>query len=352
MTAAVLVAMSAGDDRLALAWGALLLVLLTGYAILDGFDLGVGLLHRFVPSTDHERRVVMNSIGPLWDGNEVWLVTFGGALFAAFPEAYATAFSAFYTPFMLLLFSLILRAVSLEFRGKVASPRWRRLWDEAFFVGSGSAAYLFGLAVGNVVVGIPLDERGDFTGDLSDLVTPYPLAMGLLAVTAFAMHGACFLALKTEGDLRARVDTWIGRSHALFAVTLAAVTALTVSMVPSATANFERWPWLWILPAALVATMIRIPLLRAAGRFAAVFTHSCVVVAALVGLFAAAVFPHLVVSSPNPEQSLTLFNAASSPDTLKRMLWIAAIGAPFVAGYTVVIYWTYRGVVRLDDHSY
>ncbi len=205
-------------DLLAYLWFVLLAVLLTGYAILDGFDLGVGILHPFVAKTDHERRLVMNSIGPLWDGNEVWLVTFGGALFAAFPEAYATVFSGFYLPFMLLLCALILRAVSLEFRSKVQSMRWRKVWDLLFFVGSTLATFLFGVAVGNMMLGVPLDEDHEYVGSMQHLLNPYALAVGLMAIFAFAMHGAIYLFLKTEGELQSRMKPVMWRMYFVFVV--------------------------------------------------------------------------------------------------------------------------------------
>jgi len=205
-------------ETLALVWFALLGVLLMGYAILDGFDLGVGILYPFVTRTDEERRIAMNSIGPLWDGNEVWLVTFGGALFAAFPEAYATVFSGFYTAFMLLLVALILRAVSMEFRSKLHSRLWRRIWDYAFFLGSTLATLLFGVAVGNAMVGIPLNEARDYTGTFLDLLNPYSLLVGILAVSLFAMHGCIYLLLKTSGALHERVRGWVNRTIVAFIV--------------------------------------------------------------------------------------------------------------------------------------
>src|SRR5690348_6012384 len=176
-------------------WFLLLGILLAGYAVLDGFDFGVGILHPLA-RTDHERRLFLNSIGPIWDGNEVWLVVFGGALFAAFPEAYATIFSGFYVAFMLLLFALIFRAVSIEFRSKVHSPGWRRAWDTGFFVSSLLAALVYGIGVGNAMVGIPLDARGVYAGGFLHLLKPYPLLLGVLTVAMFAMHGALYLSLK------------------------------------------------------------------------------------------------------------------------------------------------------------
>src|SRR3954447_207869 len=180
-------------------WFILLGVLLAGYAILDGFDLGVGMLQP-VAKTDEERRIVLNSIGPIWDGNEVWLVTFGGAMFAAFGEVYATVFSGFYTAFMLILFALILRAISIEFRSKISSPAWRRFWDFGFFASSLLASLLFGVAVGAAMNGIPLNSRGIFVGRFVDQLGVYPLLVGAMTVAMFLMHGAIYLHLKTEGD--------------------------------------------------------------------------------------------------------------------------------------------------------
>ena len=184
-------------------WFVLLGVLLTGYAILDGFDLGVGILYPLARG-DRERRVFLNSIGPLWDGNEVWLVTFGGALFAAFPTAYAAVFSTFYTPFMMLLCALIFRAVSMEFRGKRPGRLWRTTWDTLFFVGSTTAPLLFGVAVGNAMQGIAIDAAGVYQGTFFDFLSPYSVMVGGLVVALFAMHGAIYLYLKTEGELQGR----------------------------------------------------------------------------------------------------------------------------------------------------
>ncbi|MDX9976060.1 MAG: cytochrome d ubiquinol oxidase subunit II, partial [FCB group bacterium] len=178
-------------------WFVLLGALLTGYAILDGFDLGVGILHP-AARTDHDRRIFLNSIGPLWDGNEVWLVTFGGAMFAAFPEVYRSVFSGFYTAFMMLLFGLIFRAVSIEFRSKTQSRIWRSIWDYGFFFSSLLATFLFGVAVGNAMVGMPINEKGVYVGDFFDLLLPYPILVGVFTVALFAMHGSIYLYLKTE----------------------------------------------------------------------------------------------------------------------------------------------------------
>jgi cytochrome d ubiquinol oxidase subunit II len=233
---------------LALIWFLLLGALVAGYAVLDGFDLGVGIVHLLVPRGDAERRLALNSIGPLWDGNEVWLVTFGGALFAAFPQAYATVFSGFYSVVMLLLFALIFRAVSIEFRGKRRGAGWRRCWDVGFCLGSALAAFLFGVAVGNVMVGIPLSEAGDFTGSWPDLLGAYALLVGALTVSLFAMHGTIYLHLKTEGALQRRLHGWMWRTFGIFLVLFLLTTMFTLAAVPGATRNLEEHPILWIVP--------------------------------------------------------------------------------------------------------
>jgi cytochrome d ubiquinol oxidase subunit II len=337
---------------LAIIWFVLEGALLTGYAVLDGFDLGVGILHPFAPRTDEERRIAMNSIGPLWDGNEVWLVTFGGALFAAFPEAYATVFSGFYTAFMLLLFALIFRAVSMEFRSKVASHRWRRVWDWSFFGGSALATLLFGVAVGNAILGLPLDERGDFTGTLLDQLGPYPMLVGMMTVSLFAMHGGLFLYLKTEGDFQSRLRDWMWRSWGLFLVTYMLTTMYTLALVQGATANFGRWPAAAAVVVVNVLAIANIPRCLHWGRPSQAFASSCAVIATLTLLFGLALFPNLVTASNDPANSVTIFTAASSPKTLTIMLIIALVGMPFVLTYTGIIYWTFRGKVRLDEHSY
>jgi cytochrome d ubiquinol oxidase subunit II len=339
-------------QTLAVIWFLIEGALLIGYAILDGFDLGVGILHPFVPTNDRERRIAINSIGPLWDGNEVWLVTFGGALFAAFPEAYATVFSGFYTVFMLLLAALIFRAVSMEFRSKVESERWRRFWDRSFFGGSATATFLFGVAVGNAMLGVPLDASGNFTGTLADQLSPYALLVGLMTGALFAMHGGLFLYLKTEGDFQERLRDWLWRSWGIFLVTYMLTTVYTLALVPRATANFERWPVAAVIVVVNVLAVANVPRTLHWGKPGQAFASSCVVIASLVMLFGIALFPNLVTASNDLSNSVTIFSAASSPKTLGIMLVFALIGMPFVLAYTGIVYWTFRGKVRLDEHSY
>ncbi|MEO0964050.1 MAG: cytochrome d ubiquinol oxidase subunit II [Planctomycetota bacterium] len=339
-------------EWLAIIWFVLLAVLLIGYAILDGFDLGVGILHPFVARNDREKRLLMNSIGPLWDGNEVWLVTFGGALFAAFPEAYATVFSGFYNAFMLLLVSLILRAVSLEFRSKVESPRWRRVWDGAFFLGSVLATLLFGVAVGNMMLGIPLDTQHEFAGTFLGLLNPYAIVVGMMGVAAFAMHGAIYLYLKTEGDFQESLRPVIWRLFFVFAAFYLVVTIWTFFALPRATQTLDAMPILWVVPALNLLAILNIPraMFKRAEGYA--FVSSACTIAAFVFLFITALYPFIIPASNDPKNGMTILNAASSTTTLGIMLLIAVLGMPCVLAYTGVIYWTFRGKVKLDDHSY
>jgi len=332
-------------------WFILLGVLLAGYAMLDGFDLGVGICHPWARE-DRERRIIMNSIGPLWDGNEVWLVTFGGALFAAFPHAYATAFSAFYLPFMLLLFALIFRAVSMEFRSKRASPGWRTFFDYCFFAASTLATLLFGVAVGNSMIGIPVGADMEYTGGFFNLLKPFPILVGLFAVALFAMHGSIYLYLKTEGDFQRRIRGWMWRAFFVFLTLFVATTVYAVLAVPTATYNFRHYPWAWIVVILNVLAIANIPRAIFHGRPVYAFLTSCCSVAAFVFLFMVALYPNLIVSSLNPGWSLTIHNAASSQKTLWIMAVIAFLGMPFVLAYTTIIYWVFRGKVELGKFSY
>lgn len=334
-----------------LLWFVLLGVLLAGYAILDGFDLGVGILH-LGARNDQERRIFLNSIGPLWDGNEVWLVTFGGAMFAAFPEAYATAFSGFYTVFMGILAGLIFRAVSIEFRGKRSSKLWRATWDFGFFASSLLSTVLFGAAIGAAIQGVPLDQRGIFRGTLWSQLGWYPLLVATLAVALFGMHGALYLRLKTSGELRQRVTGWAWRAYTLFIVLYAITTIATLTTIPRSTANFTHLPWAWGIVLLNVLAVMNISRSLKKGYGLGAFVSSSCSIAALVFLFGIALFPDLIASDPDPGNSLTIYNAASSQTTLGIMSIMALLGMPCVLAYTAVVYWSFRGEVQLDEHSY
>jgi cytochrome bd ubiquinol oxidase subunit II len=332
-------------------WFILLGVLMAGYAVLDGFDLGVGILH-FGAKTDEERRIFLNSIGPIWDGNEVWLVTFGGAMFAAFPHAYATVFSGFYNAFMMLLFALIFRAVSMEFRSKHESPKWRAFWDASFFGASLSATLLFGVAVGNCLMGLPIGADMEYQGTFLELLRPYPLLVGVFTVITFAMHGAIYLVLKTDDALQQRVRHWVWTFFGLFMTLYILTTIATLAMFPHTIHNFQAYPWLWTVVVLNVFALANIPRSLYFNKPLMAFLSSCVTIVALVVLFGAALFPNLVTSSLNPEWSLTIYNAASSQKTLSIMRNIAFLGMPFVLAYTAIIYWVFRGKVQLGKFSY
>jgi cytochrome d ubiquinol oxidase subunit II len=331
-------------------WFVLLGVLLMGYAILDGFDLGVGILHPLVRG-DTERRLVLNSIGPLWDGNEVWLVTFGGALFAAFPEAYATVLSGFYLPVILVLLSLIGRAISIEFRSKSKSRFWRSYWDFSFFLSSLVATLVFGVALGNVVGGIELSPQGRYVGGLSGLLQPFALAVGLLAVAGAAMHAALYLQLKVDGELQRKAKRWAWVSFFLFVGLNLVVAGIALQGVPHLLVNFERWPVVWAMPVLVALALANIPRGLVRGKPGQAFASSCASIAGLTFLAAAALYPNLVVSSSSAP-SLDVWRAASSESTLRLMAIIAMIGMPLVATYTAIVYWVFRGKVKLDDSSY
>jgi cytochrome d ubiquinol oxidase subunit II len=332
-------------------WFILIGVLFVGYAMLDGFDLGVGALHLFTRSDD-ERRVMLNAIGPVWDGNEVWLVTGGGALFAAFPNVYATVFSGFYMAFVLLLVALIFRAVAIEFRSKQPMRWWRQVWDIGFSAGSVLSSLLIGVAMGNIAWGIPIDDRGEFAGTFWSLLHPYALLLGVTTVALFMMHGAIYALMKTGGPLHDKLRGWITQCIIFFIICYAVTTMATLLYVQHMAARMRANPWLFSIAVANMLAIANIPREIHRGKDWLAFLSSCAAMITLMGLFGLEMFPNLVFSNPEPTHSLTIYNAASSPKTLGIMLTIAAIGVPVVVAYTVSIYWIFRGKVKLDRMSY
>jgi cytochrome d ubiquinol oxidase subunit II len=332
-------------------WFILVGILITGYAVLDGFDLGVGILHLFT-STDTERRLMLNSIGPVWDGNEVWLVTAGGALLAAFPVAYATVFSGFYLVFMALLAMLIFRAVAIEFRSKETWPWWRTTWDIAFALSSFFAAFLLGTAVGNIALGVPLG--GDFTykGTLLNLLNPYALLIGVMTVLLFAMHGSIYIIMKTEGELNAKMRSWTLYTIPLFVIIYFVTTMVTLLYVPQMTTQFRAHPELSVIGLLNLLAIANIPRELYHHHDFRAFFSSVVAIIFLMMLFGIGIFPYLVPSSTGSAFGLTIYNAASSQKTLGIMLLIAVLGMPLVFSYTASVYWIFRGKVRLTAKSY
>lgn len=332
-------------------WFILVGVLLTGYAILDGFDLGVGALHLFVKG-DTNRRIMLNSIGPVWDGNEVWLVTGGGALFAAFPDVYATVFSGFYNAMMLLLAVLIFRATAIEFRSKQPGAKWRESWDRAFSISSIFIAFLMGVALGNIVTGVPVGADKEFAGTFLGLLNPYTIMVGITTVALFMMHGSIYAVMKTEGELQDKLRSWVNNTIIFFTISYVGTTMTTLVYYPHMAEPFKQNPALYVVALLNMLAVANIPREIHHGRDFRAFLSSCASIAALLALFAIGLFPNLVLSNPNPEHSLTIYNAASSQTTLETMLIIAIIGIPFVLAYTISIYWVFRGKVQLNKMSY
>jgi cytochrome d ubiquinol oxidase subunit II len=332
-------------------WFVLLGVLLLGYAVLDGFDLGVGMLSPVVGRNEAERGLLLRSIGPVWDGNEVWLLTAGGALFAAFPLVYATVFSGFYLALVLLLAALIVRAVSLEFREQLPGHAWRRTWDAVFFVGSAVPPLLLGVAVGNVIRGLPLDASGAYADGLLGLLTPFPLLVGLLVVAFCLAHGGAWLVLKTDGELRVRARraaSWaVIAEAALWVVT----TLAAISLAPDHAAAFGA-PLSWLAPALVVAALIATAWAVRAGRELGGLLASGVAMAGMLATLGIGLYPNLVPALGNPSRSLTIAGAASSDLTLTVMLLIALVGVPLVLVYTGFVYWHFRGKVEAGEGGY
>jgi cytochrome d ubiquinol oxidase subunit II len=333
-------------------WYFVIVAALIFYAMLDGFDLGVGCLHLFARN-DSERRIFLNAIGPVWDGNEVWLVIVGGALFAGFPEAFATVFSSFYVFTTLLLFGLIFRAVSIEFRSKHESRRWRHSWDVAFCLASLLIAFGTGLVLGNLIQGIPLDEHKDFVGTVWGFIRPYPILFGFANIALCAMHGSVYLLMKTEGDLHEHLKKWVNRCTVVFVSTYFILTFATFYFAPHMTERLKEYPILFLIPLAGLLLVLNVPREASKNKSGWAFISSSLSIAVFLSLFPIGTFPTLIRSSLNPaEYSLVISNSASSELTLKVLLLIVLIGLPLVLSYGAYIYHIFRGKVRLDDHSY
>lgn len=333
-------------------WFTIFVILLAGYAILDGFDLGVGMLHLFSKS-DTERRIMLNSIGPVWDGNEVWFVTAGGALFAGFPSIYATMLSAFYAPVMVLLAALIFRAVAIEFRSKEKMAWWRWSWDIAFSVASFLIALILGVALGNLIRGIELDTNHEYIGTLADLFHPFALLVGVFSVALFLMHGSIYILMKTEGELHDKM-----RGHSMgciifFSICYCVTTMATLIYMPHMIQHFHDRPIFFILAILNLLAVANIPREIYKGRDGWAFISSCFNIICLLALYAVGTYPNVIRSLSDPENlSMTIYNGASSALTLKILFIVAFIGMPMVVGYTTVIYYIFRGKVKLDTHSY
>jgi cytochrome d ubiquinol oxidase subunit II len=315
-------------------WFILIAVLWVGYLVLEGFDFGVGMLMAVLAKDNTERRVLLNTIGPVWDGNEVWLIVAGGATFAAFPEWYATLFSGFYVPLLLILLALIVRIIGIEFRSKRSEPWWTRRCDVAIVFGSVVPALLWGVALANIVRGVPIDADKEYVGGLLDLLNPYGLLGGLVTLSVFLVHGAFFVGLKTTGPIRERAVALGLRAG----VAAAALTTVFVGW----TAQREDTTQVWVV-AALVLVAFGFGLLNAlADRDGWAFLGTAFAIGLLVVMLFASLFPDVMVSSLDPAWSLTTTNAASTPYTLKIMTWVALAFTPIVVLYQSWTYWVFR----------
>ena len=337
--------------ELSTVWFVLLGVLLGGYAVLDGFDLGAGIVHIFVARTDLERRQVLNSIGPVWDGNEVWLITAGGALFAAFPIVYATVFSGFYLAMMLVLGALILRAISIEYRGKETATWWRTGWDVGFFLGSALVALLLGVALGNLLNGVALGADGVYRGGFVGLLNPLSLVVGVLTLALAAQQGSAWLVLKTEGEMALRARRAQMTAQLVVVVAWVAATALAFAGSSPAIDNFKANPAAWVGPVLVVNALFFGFRATLMGQPFRAFLFSSLTIAFLAITAATALYPNLVPAVVRA-RSLTVDNAHSSNLTMQVMLVVALIGMPIVLAYTSYIYWKFKGKVRLDEASY
>ena len=332
-------------------WFLVLGGLFSGYAILDGFDLGAGAWHLFFRK-EQSRRVALNAIGPVWDGNEVWLVIGGGALFAGFPEVYATLLSAMYIPFMLFLMMLIMRAVSIEFRSKEPMLWWRKMWDISYSVSSIMLSVLLGIVLGNVIQGIPMGADHEFTGNWISFLNPYAILVGITTLSIFMVHGALYLTMKTEGRLFAKLTILLKRAIIFFVVMIVSLTMVSLVFVPQMSDRIFSQPWLGILPLLMGAAIFFIPRFVRVRRYRPAFLLSSGVIMLLLIVVAVELYPVLLPSSSSAAHSLDIYSASSSTKSLEIMLIIAAIGAPLVLSYTIFIYKTFWGKVKLDDSSY
>jgi cytochrome d ubiquinol oxidase subunit II len=325
--------------------------IISGYAILDGFDLGAGSLHLFLRK-EESRRIAMNAIGPIWDGNEVWLVIGGGALFAGFPVAYAAIFSAFYIPFMVFLIGLIFRAVSIEFRSKEPWLWWRKSWDIIYCAASIVISLSLGLMLGNVVGGLPLDGNHDFAGGWSTFFNPFAILVAITTLALFMMHGAIFLTMKTESRLFVKLHVLANNFIVFFVVSFVITTLYTLLYIPHLSDFFKSQPARFAIPLLMVFSIANIPRQVKVGKYRYAFVSSAVTIALLLIMVALEVFPYLLYSPQRPANSITVYNAASSTRTMRILLIMALIGTPLVGIYTSFVFWTFKGKVRLDEMSY
>ncbi len=325
-------------------WGILWAI----YFTLDGYDLGLASLRPLISKSDTDTRIIYNVMGPYWDGNEVWLITAGGVTFAAFPITYAVMFSTLYSPLLLILFCLIIRAVSFEFRGKLDSPAWRKLWDTCQFIGSFGPALLFGVAFANIFQGIPFDDKGIMHGTLLGLLNPYGLVGGVLFVLLFLVHGGLWLIVKTEGPLMQRAAIVVGALWYLLAL-VAVVFLIHTRYATTLWDNYLNYPVLFIVPLITVLALFAVKYFMTKESYLAAWVASSLTIFTATMFGIVGLYPVLFPSSLNPAWSLTAFNSSSTPYTLKIMLTVALIFVPIVIAYQTWVYFIFRDKVTAES---
>ena len=323
----------------------------SGYAILDGFDLGAGALHLFFKK-DISRRIALNAVGPVWDGNEVWLVIGGGVLFAGFPVLYGTLLSAMYIPFMLFLLFIILRAVAIEFRSKEEMRWWRRMWDTVYSFASIMLALCLGIVLGNVLQGMPLDENYEFQGDWVSFINPYALLTGFTVLALMTLHGGIYLCLKTEGKLFDKIERLLKYAIIAFVVLFSVLSLYSLIFYPHLSDRFKEMPVLFIVPLLGILSIANVPRLVSKQKFLTAFIFSSLTFSFLLITVAIELYPQLLFANNDINNSITIYNAASSDKSLGIMLQFVAIGVPLIIGYTYFVYKAFWGKVQLDETSY
>jgi cytochrome d ubiquinol oxidase subunit II len=323
----------------------------SGYAILDGFDLGAGALHLFLKK-DLSRRIALNAVGPVWDGNEVWLVIGGGVLFAGFPVLYGTLLSAMYIPFMLFLLFIILRAVAIEFRSKEEMTWWRKTWDVVYSFASIMLALCLGIVLGNVLQGIPLDENFEYQGDWLSFFNPYAILTGLTVLALMTLHGGIYLCLKTEGKLFDKVERLVKSAIIAFVILFSILSLYSLIYFPHLSNKFKDAPYLFIVPLLGILSIANVPRLVSKQKFLSAFIFSSLTFSFLLITVAIELYPQLLFANNNVENSITIYNAASSDKSLGIMLRFVAVGVPLIIGYTYFVYKAFWGKVELDETSY
>ena len=324
---------------------------ISGYAILDGFDLGAGALHLFLKK-EQSRRIALNAIGPVWDGNEVWLVIGGGALFAGFPVAYAAIFSAFYVPFFIFLIGLIWRSVAIEFRSKEPGKYWRLTWDVVYNFACVVMSLSLGLMLGNIALGIPLNANKEFEGSWLSFFNAFSIMVAFTTLALFMMHGAIYLAMKTENRLYTKLTILAKNFTTFFVFCFVITTVYTLLYIPHLSDRIKSSAEFFAIPLIMMLAIANIPRMLNKGKYRHAFVSSSVTIASLLIMVAIEVFPYLLYATNDPTNSITIQNASSSPKTMKILLIIALIGTPLVATYTAFVFWTFKGKVKLDEMSY